>query len=140
MILAELLTRKKPIIEKENGEKQNLSNYLCAAKEKPLEGIVDDQILEEASKEAIMCFARLAQECLDLRRDARPTMKDVEVRLQLLKRCTAALRPRGDGEFRPPGETGRGDRRPGVVPVTGQDGTRQYSLEQEFASFLRIPR
>jgi len=73
VILAELLTRKKPIIEKENGEKQNLSNYLCAAKEKPLEDIVDDQILEEASKEAIMCFARLAQEFLDLRREARPT-------------------------------------------------------------------
>ena len=73
VILAELLTRKKPIIEKENGEKQNLSNYLCAAKEKPLEDIVDDQVLEEASKEAIMCFARLAQQCLDLRREARPT-------------------------------------------------------------------
>ena len=64
----------------------------------------------------------------------------VEVRLQLLKGRTAAPRTRGDSEFRPPCETGRGDRRPGVVPVTGQDGTRQYSLEQEFASFLRIPR
>ena len=67
-------------------------------------------------------------------------MKDVEVRLQLLKGRTAAPRTRGDSEFRPPCETGRGDRRPGVVPVTGQDGTRQYSLEQELASSLRIPR
>jgi serine/threonine protein kinase len=140
VILAELLTRKKPIIEKENGEKENLSNYLCAAKEKPFEDIVDDQVLEEASKEAIMCFARLAQDCLDLRREARPTMKDVEVRLQLLKGRAVASRPRAYGEFRPPGETGRGDRRRGVVTVTGQDGTRRYSLEQEFASSLRIPR
>jgi len=140
VMLAELLTRKKPIIEKENGEKQNLSDYLCAAKEKPLEDIVDDQVFEEASKETIMCFARLAQECLDLRREARPTMKDVEVRLQLLKGRTAASRSRADGGFHPPGETGRGNRRRGVVPVTGQDGTRQYSLEQEFASSLRIPR
>lgn len=142
VILAELLTRKKPIIENESGEKQNLSNYLWAAKEKPLEEVVDGQVSEEASKEAIACFARLAQECLDLRREARPTMKDVEVRLQLLKGRARAAAPRGDGEVwrRCDCEAGRGDTRWGVVPVAGQDGTRQYSLDQEFASSLRIPR
>lgn len=142
VILAELLTRNKPIIEKGNGEKENLSNYLWEANEKPLEEIVDGQVWEEASKEAVVCFARLALECLDLRREARPTMKDVELRLQLLKAKARAYAsgPRADGEFRPPGETGRRARRYGVVPVTAQDGTRQYSLEQEIASSLRIPR
>lgn len=142
VILAELLTRNKPIIEKGNGEKENLSNYLWEANEKPLEEIVDGQVWEEASKEAVVCFARLALECLDLRREARPTMKDVEVRLQLLKAKARAYAsgPRADGEFRPPGETGRRARRYGVVPVTAQDGTRRYSLEQEIASSLRIPR
>jgi hypothetical protein len=138
VILAELLTRNKPIIEKGNGEKENLSNYLWEAKEKPLEEIVDGQVWEEA----VVCFARLALECLDLRREARPTMKDVVLRLQLLKAKAraAASGPRADGEFHPPGETGRRARRYGVVPVTAQDGTRQYSLEQEIASSLRIPR
>lgn len=62
-----------------------------------------------------------------MRREARATMKDVEMRLQLLKGRTAASRSRADGEFRdfrPPGEIGRRDRRRGVVPMTGQDGAR----------------
>ncbi|CAN6249422.1 unnamed protein product [Urochloa humidicola] len=136
VILVELLTRKKPIIENENGEKQNLSNYfLWVMRERHVEEIVDDQVSVEASDGEIMSFSRLAKECLNLRREARPTMKDVEVRLLILKR-----RP-GDGEVRPPCEVEQsGIEHPGVVPVAGQDGTRQYSLEQEFASSLRIPR
>jgi len=51
VILLELLVRKKPIFENENGEKQNLSNYfLWAIGERPLEEIVDEQILGEARK------------------------------------------------------------------------------------------
>ena len=46
VILLELLTRKKPIFENENGEKQNLSNYfLWVLGERPLEEVVDKQIL-----------------------------------------------------------------------------------------------
>ncbi|KAL6651064.1 hypothetical protein ACP70R_009989 [Stipagrostis hirtigluma subsp. patula] len=140
VILVELLTRKKPIIKTENGEKQNLSNYfLWAIRERPLEEIVDDQVSEEASKDEIMCIAHLAQECLNLRREARPTMKDVEVRLQLLKGRPVA--PSKGEEVAPRREAEQGGHgRRGVVPVAGQDCTRQYSLEQEFASSLRIPR
>ncbi|CAO2043067.1 unnamed protein product [Urochloa humidicola] len=138
VILVELLTRKKPIIENENGEKQNLSNYfLWVMRERHVEEIMDDQVSVEASDGEIMSFSRLAKECLNLRREARPTMKDVEVRLRLL---ILKRRP-GDGEVRPPCEVEQcGIEHPGVVPVAGQDGTRQYSLEQEFASSLRIPR
>ncbi|KAE8767411.1 putative wall-associated receptor protein kinase family protein [Hordeum vulgare] len=80
VILVELLTRRKPIIQNEHGEKQNLSNYfLWAMRERPLEEIVDAQILEEASEEGVLCMARLAEECLCLTRVQRPTMKDVEI-------------------------------------------------------------
>ena len=76
-----MLTRKKPIFENENGEKQNLTNYfLWAKEERPLEGVVDRQILGEASEEAIASVAGLAEECLSLTRGDRPTMKDVEMR------------------------------------------------------------
>ncbi|WVZ86456.1 hypothetical protein U9M48_033227 [Paspalum notatum var. saurae] len=132
VILVELLMRKKPIITDENGEKQNLSNYfLWVTRERPLREIVDDQVSVEASNEEIMGFAHLAQECLKLRREARPTMKDVEVRLQLLKGRAGAAALRKDVEPQPPHEAGRQS----IVPVTGQDGsgTRRFSLEQEFA-------
>ncbi|XBI31356.1 hypothetical protein VPH35_054929 [Triticum aestivum] len=85
VILVELLTRRKPIIQNEHGEKQNLSNYfLWAMRERPLEETVDPQILEEANEEGVLCMAQLAEECLCLTRVQRPTMKDVEMRLQLL--------------------------------------------------------
>jgi serine/threonine protein kinase len=133
VILLELLTRKKPIFENENDEKQNLTNYfLWAKEERPLEGVVDRQILGEASEEAIASVAGLAEECLSLTRGDRPTMKDVEIRLQMLRGCqsVAALR---DGE-RISGLGGA------VLVPAGHHGSRQYSLEQEFLSSSRVPR
>ncbi|XP_004978142.1 putative wall-associated receptor kinase-like 16 [Setaria italica] len=129
VILLELLVRKKPIFENENGEKQNLSNYfLWAIGERPLEEIVDDQILGEASEEAIEGTARLAQECLSLTRGERPTMKEVEMRLQMLRTSHAvAPRSRMDEAVRPQinGIIGA------VLVAAGHHGSRQYSLEQE---------
>ncbi|CAM0952977.1 unnamed protein product [Alopecurus aequalis] len=135
VILVELLTRRKPIIENEHGEKQNLSNYfLWAMRERPLEETVDAQILEEGTEEGVMCMARLAEECLSLTRVERPAMKDVVMRLQLItgRRAAPRARPRCEA----PEDFGRG----GVVSVVGQHGSRQYSQEQEFVSSLRVPR
>ncbi|KAJ1271926.1 hypothetical protein BS78_06G163500 [Paspalum vaginatum] len=139
VILVELLMRKKPIIEDENGEKQNLANYfLWLIGERPLKEIVDDQVSVETSNEEIMGFARLAQDCLKLRREGRPTMKDVEVRLQLLKGLTATLKK--DVDPRAPREGGMKDGRESVVAVTSHDGTRRFSIEQEFECSMHLPR
>ena len=143
VILVELLTRKKPIVENENGEKQNLSNYfLWAIGERPLEEIVDEQILGEASEEAIAGTARLAQECLSLTRGERPTMKDVEMRLQMLSHDASAPGPRRGVEMtHARSEAAKANGIRGAVPVpAGHHGTRQFSLEQEFVSSARVPR
>ncbi|CAL5026357.1 unnamed protein product [Urochloa decumbens] len=145
VILLELLTRKKPIFENENGEKQNLSNhFLWAIGERPLEEIVDQHILGEASEEAIAGTARLAEECLNATRGERPTMKDVEMRLQMLRARNAAAQGARRGEemiharSEVPKANGIGG---GAIPVpAGHHGTRQYSLEQEFVSSARVPR
>ncbi|XBI93455.1 hypothetical protein VPH35_030302 [Triticum aestivum] len=139
VILVELLMRKKPLIENENGEKQNLSNYfLWAMGERPLEEIVDKQVLREEDIEAIKHVAFLARECLNLRGQKRPSMKDVEMRLQFLRARKVA--PGKDEVVRSHRDVVGGDWHGGVVPAAGHDGTRQYSLEQEYASSLRIPR
>jgi len=144
VILLELLVRKKPIFENENGEKQNLSNYfLWAIGERPLEEIVDEQILGEASEEAIAGTARQAQECLSLTRGERPTMKDVEMRLQMLRSHDAsAPGPRRGVEMtHARSEAAKANGIRGAVPVpAGHHGTRQFSLEQEFVSSARVPR
>lgn len=145
VILVELLTRKKPIAENENGEMQNLSNYfLWAMGERHLKEIVDGHVMEGEDKEVIEHMAGLARECLNLRGQDRPSMKDVEMRLQFL-RARKVLASREDDEVvirrRPhPGAGRDDDGRRAVVAVAGHDGTRQYSLEQEFVSSLRIPR
>jgi serine/threonine protein kinase len=142
VIFVELLTRRKLMIQNEHGEKRNLSNYfLWAVREKPLEEIVDARILEEGTEDGVMGMGRLAEECLSLTRVERPTMKDVEMRLQLLTGRRVAPRARRDEVARgPPGEAPEDDGRGDVVSVVGQHGSRQYSQEQEFVSSLRVPR
>nr|CAE04081.2 OSJNBb0032D24.11 [Oryza sativa Japonica Group] len=85
VVLIELLLRKEPIFTSETGMKQNLSNYfLWEKKVKLIRDIVADQVLEEATEEEINNVASLAEDCLSLRRDERPTMKQVELALQFL--------------------------------------------------------
>jgi hypothetical protein len=59
-------------------------------------------------------------------------MKDVEIRLQMLRGCQSVAAPR-DGE-RISGLGGA------VMVPAGHHGSRQYSLEQEFLSSSRVPR
>jgi hypothetical protein len=78
-----LMLRKEPIFTSDSGLKKNLSNYfLWEMREKPLAQIVADQVLEEATDEEINDVAVLAEACLRLRGEKRPTMKQVEVKLQ----------------------------------------------------------
>lgn len=144
VILLELLTRKKPIIENENGEKINLSSYFFWDMERrPLEEVVDAEIIGEASKEAILSMVQLAEECLSLTREKRPTMKDVEMRLQML-RChqDVATRARKGNELtHRRREAERINRSSSAIPVSASHhGSRQYSLEQEYILSSRVPR
>ena len=146
VILLELLTRKKAIVENGSGEKQNLSSFFFEEMGKrPLDEIVDREILEEASEEVIMSMARLAEECLSLTREERPTMKDVEMRLQMLRaRQGVAPKKRRDDEATRRCEAVRANMINGAIPVAAatasQHGSRQYSLEQEFVLSSRVPR
>lgn len=86
VILVELLTRKKPIFLNCFGEKQNLCHYfLQSLRDKTTTGMLDSQIVEEGNLGEIDEFVSLAEACLRLRGEDRPTMKEVESRLQLLR-------------------------------------------------------
>ncbi|CAO2173714.1 unnamed protein product [Urochloa humidicola] len=86
VILVELLTRKKPIFLNFFGEKQNLSHcFLQALRDKTTTQILDPQVFEEADEREIDEMASLAEICLKLRGEERPTMREVELRLQLLR-------------------------------------------------------
>ena len=86
VVLVELLLRMKPIFTSTSGTIQNLSSYfLQEFREGRITGIVNSQILEEASEEEINNVASIAEACLRLRGAERPTMKQVEVKLQILR-------------------------------------------------------
>lgn len=86
VVLVELLLRKEPIFTSDSGSKKSLSNFfLWGIKAMPIIEIVSYQVLEEASEDEIGAVASLAEECLRLRGEERPSMKQVELTLQLLR-------------------------------------------------------
>ncbi|XBI33369.1 hypothetical protein VPH35_056706 [Triticum aestivum] len=91
VVLVELLVRMKPIITSESGTMQNLSNYfLRELSEGGIADILNSQVLEEATEEEIINVATLAERCLRLHGEERPTMKQVEVELQTLRTTRAS--------------------------------------------------
>ncbi|KAL6840762.1 hypothetical protein ACP4OV_029288 [Aristida adscensionis] len=103
VILIELLTRKKPIFLNSLGAKQNLARYFVEGlQDGSVMGIIDSQVVEEADLQEIHDIATLTEECLRVKGGDRPTMKEVEMRLQILR--TRRLRqthdlPRNDGHI-----------------------------------------
>jgi serine/threonine protein kinase len=86
VVLLELLLRREPIFTAESGLKQNLSDhFLCQINTRPLKEIVAAQVLEEATEEEMENVASLAEICLKPQGEERPTMKQVESKLQLLR-------------------------------------------------------
>ncbi|KAF8653362.1 hypothetical protein HU200_062288 [Digitaria exilis] len=149
VILVELLTRKKPIFMDGFGMKQNLSrHFIERLQEGALMEILDSQIVEEANNGEIDDTASLAQACLNTKGAERPTMKEVEMRLQFLR--TKRLRKMhhllgNNGEIEqllcPKARTSDAELdlvRPTRLPY--EETSRGYSLEKEFASSISLPR
>ncbi|CAD5193742.1 unnamed protein product [Musa acuminata subsp. malaccensis] len=87
VILLELLTGKKPIFSIEHENKQNLSMYfLQALQEKRYFDLVEDRVMKEGTKQELAEVIQLVATCLKFKGSERPTMKEVEYKLQSLRR------------------------------------------------------
>ncbi|KAJ1280062.1 hypothetical protein BS78_04G203700 [Paspalum vaginatum] len=146
VILVELLTRKKPIFINDLGAKQSLSHHFIEAlQERTLMEITDPYVVEETDHEEISEYASLTQACLRAKGGERPTMKEVEMRLQFLR--TNRLRKgqhllENDGYIEPllcPKAKNPQEHINLVndAHVTPQGVSGCYSLEQEFMSSFR---
>ncbi|XP_047053275.1 wall-associated receptor kinase 4-like [Lolium rigidum] len=138
VVLLELLLRRKPIFTSETGSAQNLSSYfLEEMKNRPLKEIVDPQVHEAATEEEITNFASLAEMCLQLRGEERPTMKTVVMSLELLH--TNRLKAfRVNPETHGRAEAGVQSHSGNTIDPVSAKSQRCYSSEQEFMSSASI--
>ncbi|CAL4976353.1 unnamed protein product [Urochloa decumbens] len=151
VILVELLTRKKPIFLNCFGEKQNLSHcFLQTLPDKTTAQMLDPQVFEEADEREIDEMASLAEMCLKLRGEERPTMREVELRLQLLRGKVTKKNQQDlhvDKETEPlllseanansctqHIELGK------ISSPTTRESTRCYTMEKELVSWSDLPR
>lgn len=90
VVLVELLTSKKAVSFDKPEAERNLANVFVSTVEKgPLDPILDDEIVKDGNREIILKVANLAERCLSVKRDDRPTMKDTETELDGMLRTLA---------------------------------------------------
>ncbi|XBI69102.1 hypothetical protein VPH35_048214 [Triticum aestivum] len=149
VVLVELLLRKKPVFTSESGTIVGLSSYfLQEFSEGRVMGIVSSQVLEEATEEEINGVASLAERCLRLHGEERPTMKQVETELQALRAKqteSSQSDPRNEEQMQPRSLTQR--TRAACQSSAAGLGERAdvqsggcYSLEVEFMASASLPR
>ncbi|CAL4956687.1 unnamed protein product [Urochloa decumbens] len=151
VILVELLTRRKAILLDCFGEKQNLSHcFLQRLQDKTTAEILDPQIIEDANQREIDEMASLAEICLKLQGEERPTMREVELRLQLL-RGKVTKKNRGDLHMNNETEPlllskSNSNSRTQYIELRAistsitHEATRCYTMEKELVSWSDIPR
>nr|XP_009392086.1 PREDICTED: putative wall-associated receptor kinase-like 16 [Musa acuminata subsp. malaccensis] len=85
VVLVELITRKKAVYYDGSSQGKALaSSFIESMKYSRLEEILDDQIVGKENMDVIQEIAELAKECLNIKGDERPTMREVAEKLHLL--------------------------------------------------------
>ncbi|KAG6626139.1 wall-associated receptor kinase 2-like [Carya illinoinensis] len=86
VVMAELLTGEKAVSMFRPESERNLAMYFeIAMKEDRLLQIIDDRILNEGNFEEIMEVANIAKNCLKVKGEDRPSMKQVTMELERLR-------------------------------------------------------
>ncbi|XP_048567226.1 wall-associated receptor kinase 5-like [Triticum urartu] len=127
VLLLELLTRKKPFSYVSSEEEGLVTHFSTLFTQGNLSEILDPQVMEEGGSE-IEEVAAIAAMCITLRGEDRPSMKQVEIKLE----GTQASRGHEEGDVRNCPRTADGSR--------SAELSRQYSMEEEFALSSRYPR
>ena len=137
VVLVELLTRKTPVSFARSDDQRNLPIFFTLMfDEQHLFQLIEPQILEEAGMEQLFVVAQLARRCLNLKREERPTMKEVAMELEGLRRFhKQQLAPQNLEET----EHLLG----GIGPSSGyitEKASTQHSLEVDMVPSMDLPR
>ncbi|XP_044352429.1 wall-associated receptor kinase 3 isoform X2 [Triticum aestivum] len=127
VLLLELLTRKKPFSFISSEDEGLVTHFTTLFTQGKLSEILDLQVMEEGGSE-MEEVAALAAMCITLRGEDRPSMKQVEIKLE----GTQASREHEGGNVR---------NCPATADGSGtEELSRQYSMEEEFMLSSRYPR
>ncbi|CAL9015990.1 unnamed protein product, partial [Prunus brigantina] len=100
VVLAELLTSKVALsFARPEAERNLASFFVCSVEEGRLNQILDEDIVNEGNIETLKKVADLANRCLRVKREERPTMKHVAMELEGM--MILAKHPWGKANFGP---------------------------------------
>ncbi|RWR78994.1 wall-associated receptor kinase 2-like protein [Cinnamomum micranthum f. kanehirae] len=88
VVLVELLTGEKPICMNRSQEERSLSMYFVTSlKEQRLFQVLENRIVDEGDVDQLVAVAELAKRCLKVKGEERPSMKEVAMELEGLRRA-----------------------------------------------------
>uniref|UniRef100_A0A0D9XGS7 Protein kinase domain-containing protein n=1 Tax=Leersia perrieri TaxID=77586 RepID=A0A0D9XGS7_9ORYZ len=132
VILIELLTRKKPFSHLTHDGEGLVAHFVNLFTEGNLVDILDPPVMKEACIKVVEEVAALAVTCVNLRGEDRPTMRHVEMALEGIQ--TSRQQSPGNLSANNLEESNNVARNflPTQQITSMKEGTRQYSLEEEF--------
>ncbi|KAL1819111.1 hypothetical protein ACET3Z_013980 [Daucus carota] len=87
VVFAELLTGRQPICMANPQEERNLATYFVTSlKENRLFQIIEPRLLKEGTLDQLQKAAKLVKRCLNLSGEERPTMKEVTMEIEGLRK------------------------------------------------------
>ena len=88
IVLIELLIGRKPILSTRLEEWKSLASYfILSMKEDRLFDLLDARVVKEGMKEDINEIAFLARRCMNLSGTKRPTMMEIAMELERIRKC-----------------------------------------------------
>jgi len=136
VLLVELLTRKQPFMYRSNGGDNLVSHFEKMLATNNLVDIIDPQVMNEADAD-LREVATLAAICTKLRGEDRPTMREVEMKLENLS-AKQKLVP-GITTTRRNDEDEAQVQYMSIEPITNES-SRQYTMEEEILLSASYPR
>lgn len=122
VMLVELLTRKKPFVPMSSPGANLTAEFILLVNQDKLFEIIDPQVIEEGGEEAKE-VAAVAVMCLSLNGEDRPTMRQVETKLEAMQTVE---------DNTPVGQNN--------ANADDDNFSRRYSMEEEFMSSMSLPR
>ncbi|KAF3651521.1 Wall-associated receptor kinase-like 9 [Capsicum annuum] len=138
VVLAELLTGMKPISRDRDNEGKNLAEYFVLSMRKnQLFQILDRRVVREGSLEQLQKAADLVKSCLRLHGEDRPTMKEVAMELESLRKFTKN-NPWANGNEN--GNAGNEDVSSDLYKISIDSNTEYHVVGKSLGEWEEIPK